>query len=290
MSPLRFSADPIVRRLRWVMLAVMLLNTLITLFAQPAAYWQNPQAAVRFDAQPVQTPINPFFDFFLSRGCLAYLAATLGSIAAVFLLVSLLPRRPALISIFTVLFCHSFVFSNWVAFLWHPGMLGFIAICFAFSAAIVFAAFPTQIATPASDRLRYVMVALIVLDAAITLLGQPASYWSHPQTANEANPFIHFFLAQSWQSFLVVELIYVAVAFLLVSTLAQTSALFALFAYILGHYMAFSTWPFYRYRLGIQVPIAVAILLSAGIVLSAFPTPSPTTSSRRQQRPSPSGL
>jgi len=262
------------------MLAVMLLNTLITLFAQPAAYWQNPQSAVRFDAQPVHTQTNPFFDFFLSRGCLAYLAATLVSIAAVFLLVSLLPRLPALISIFTVLFCHCFVFSNWIAFLWHPGMLGFIAICFAFSAAIVFAAFPTQRTTPAVHRLRYVMVLLIALDAAITLLGQPVSYWSHPQTANEANPFIHFFLAQSWQSFLVVELIYVAVAFLLVSTLAQTSALFALFAYILGHYMAFSTWPFYRYRLGIQVPIAVAILLSAAIVLCAFPTPKPGTPSQ----------
>ncbi len=262
------------------MLAAMLLNTLITLFAQPAAYWQNPQLAVRFDAQPVHTQTNPFFDFFLSRGCLAYLAATVVSIAAVFLVVSLLPRVPALISIFTVLFCHCFVFSNWIAFLWHPGMLGFIAICFAFSAAIVLAAFPTQRTTPAAHRLRPVMVVLIAFDASITLLGQPASYWSHPQTANEANPFIHFFLAQSWQSFLVVELIYVAVAFLLVSTLAQTSALFALFAYILGHYMAFSTWPFYRYRLGIQVPIAVAILLSAAIVLCAFPTPKPGTPSQ----------
>jgi len=69
MSPLRFSADPIARRLRWVMLAAMLLNSLITLLAQPAAYWLNPQSAVRFDAQPAHTPINPIFDFFLSRGC-----------------------------------------------------------------------------------------------------------------------------------------------------------------------------------------------------------------------------
>jgi hypothetical protein len=296
MSPLRFSADPIARRLRWVMLAAMLLNSLITLLAQPAAYWLNPQSAVRFDAQPAHTPINPIFDFFLSRGCLAYLAATFVSVAVVFLLVSLLPRLPALISIFTVLLCHSFVLSNWIAFLFHPGILGFIANCIVLSAAIVLAAFPIPtIAAPAFAslairRLCYVMVSIIVFDAAMTLLGQPASYWSHPQTANEANPLFHFFLAQSWQSFLLVELLYLAVAFLLVSTLAQTSALITLFAFLLGHFMALSTWPFYRYRLGIQVPIAVAILLSAGIVLSAFPTPSPTTSSRRQQRPSPSGL
>jgi len=277
MSPLRLSADPIARRLRWVMLAAMLLNTLITLLAQPATYWQNPQSAIRFDAQPIHTQTNPIFDFFLARGCLAYLAVSLASIAAIFLVVSLLPRLPALISIFTVLFCHCFVFSNWLAFLFHPGIFGFIATCLVLSAAIVFAAFPTKISPSPAHRLRFVMVALIALDTAITLLGQPASYWSHPQTANEANPFIHFFLAQSWQSFLVVELIYVAVAFLLVSTLAQTSALFALFAFLLGHYMAFCTWPFYRYRLGIQVPIAVAILLSTAIVLNAFRTPKPAT-------------
>jgi hypothetical protein len=66
------------------------------------------------------------------------------------------------------------------------------------------------------------------------------------------------------------ELFYLALAFLLVSTLSSTPALIALFAYLFGHFYGTSTWLFFHWKLGMEAPVAYGVLLSAILVLLAF--------------------
>lgn len=59
-------------------------------------------------------------------------------------------------------------------------------------------------------RLRWVMVCVIFFDFANTLLGQPGTYWQHPETVNEHNPLFHALLAHSWLLFVLFNLFYLA--------------------------------------------------------------------------------
>jgi hypothetical protein len=120
-------------------------------------------------------------------------------------------------------------------------------------------------------RLRWVAVFTIFFDALNTLLGQPASFWQHPETANEVNRFAYFFMIRGWPYFCLEQLVYAAGAFLLVSILPRPISLVILFALILGHFCGASVWLVYRWQFGEPALVIYAIILAAIIVPLAFP-------------------
>src|SRR5450432_147022 len=110
MGPLfKFRDDQIVKRLRWVMIAVMLFSVILTLGGQPESFWRHPETAIRGDGLPIDDATNRTFEFFLGSGWAPFLLASLVYMAAAFLLLSLLPRRAALIAIFAIILGHYFV-------------------------------------------------------------------------------------------------------------------------------------------------------------------------------------
>jgi hypothetical protein len=119
-------------------------------------------------------------------------------------------------------------------------------------------------------RLRWVMVGAMLFDKINTILGQPASYWQHPASAEEEIGFFHFFLSQGLSVYLLFSLVYIVVLFALVSFLPRKCSLIVIFAFILCHFLGASTWLAYRWHLGIAGPIVYGIILSAFIVLAAF--------------------
>jgi hypothetical protein len=133
MAFFKSNADKTVKRLRWVMVGAMLFDKLNTLLGQPSAYWQHPDAANEGDT---------FFRFFLSRGLPVYLLFSLVYIVAIFLLVSVVPRRCGLVIIFAFIFGHFLGASTWLAYYWHFGVVGPIIYGIVLSVLIVFLAFP----------------------------------------------------------------------------------------------------------------------------------------------------
>ncbi len=264
----QFTHDPIVRRLRWVMLAAMLFSMINTLAGQPESYWHHPETAIRGDGMSIANPTNPTFDFFLGHGWLAYLAASVAYLAAAFLIVSMLPRMAALVAAFAILFGHFFGAANWLCVRWHLGMPAFALYGALLGLALAGAAFPEAGAAAYTvKRLRWVMLTAIFLDFAVTLLGQPASYWLHPETAQEADRLFLIFMLWGWTASVLYELFYLAFAFLLVSVLSSTPALIALFAFLFGHFYGASTWLFFHWKLGMEAPVAYGVLLSTILAL-----------------------
>lgn len=94
---IQFTDDLIVKRLRWVMLFSMI----ATLAGQPQEFWTFPERAIRFDGLSIYDHTNHKFEFFLGHGWEAYVLACAVYFAAAFTLVSVLPRRPALIAMFS---------------------------------------------------------------------------------------------------------------------------------------------------------------------------------------------
>jgi integral membrane sensor domain MASE1 len=57
-----------------------------------------------------------------------------------------------------------------------------------------------------------------------------------------------------------------------VSVLPRMSALICIFAFLFGHVRGLSTWMFYRWRMGMESPVACGVLVSVAIVILAFPS------------------
>jgi len=120
-------------------------------------------------------------------------------------------------------------------------------------------------------RLRWVMLGAILFDNINTLVGQPSSYWQHPETVQEGNHLTHWFISRGCMSFCLYELAYMAGTFLLVSIIPRRLALVVILAFIFGHYYGASTWLAHRWHLGTQGTVIYAIILAAIVVLAAFP-------------------
>jgi hypothetical protein len=95
------------------MVCTMLFDFCITLAGQPSSYWHHPHT-VREG--------NGFFRYFFSHGLSAFILAMLVYISVVFFLVSILPRRLALVSIFAFIFGHYYGASGWLEYYWHFGI------------------------------------------------------------------------------------------------------------------------------------------------------------------------
>ena len=91
-------------RLRWAMLTVMLFSMFNTLAGQPQSLWQHPETAIRGDGLSIHNETNHTFEFLLGRGWRTYLFACAVYFSTAFLIVSILPRTPALIAIFSFIY------------------------------------------------------------------------------------------------------------------------------------------------------------------------------------------
>jgi hypothetical protein len=269
---LKLTDDELVQRLRWVMVAAIIFSVINTLAGQPESFWQHPDTAMRGDGLSIHDATNHTSEFFLGRSWQAYVLANLVYISAAFLVVSILPRTAALLAIFSVIFGHFFGATNWLAVRWHGGMAA--ATVYGFTLGAVIAALTLPASGPASGqiikRLRWLMIAAMLLDGTNTLIGQPGSYWSHPETVHEGNQFFRWFLMQGWWGYVLVETVYFSGMFWLVSILPKTGALTCIFAIIFTHYVGASNWFFYEWRMGMQSPVIYGVVLSMAIVWLAF--------------------
>ena len=270
MSFIKLTDDKMVNRLRWVMAAVIIFSMANTLAGQPAGYWHNAALAIRGDGLSITNPTNHTFEFFLGSGWLPFVFAALAYLAGMLLLASVLPRKPALIFIFSVIFGHYYGGSNWLAVRWHLGFQGPIFYSLALSACIVFAAFPSNGAAHAIKSLRWIMVFALLTDALMTLIGQPHGYWHHPHLVDEGNQFSKFFLEHGWYVYVLEQLIICVACFWLVSVLSNRWVLIIAFGFIFGGFSGASNWFFYRWIWGMQAPVIFGCVLSTAIVYWAF--------------------
>jgi hypothetical protein len=120
-------------------------------------------------------------------------------------------------------------------------------------------------------RLRWIMVAVIFVDAINTLLGQPHAYWSHPSAADEATPLVHFFAVRGCVVFILYWLLYTAGAFFLVSLLPGRLALTCVFIFIFPHYFGATWWWVYHWNYGSDAATIYGIALSVFLVMVGFP-------------------
>ena len=272
MPPIKFTGDPIVKRLRWVMTGAILFSMILTLAGQPESFWLHPATAIRGDGLSIYNPTNPCFEFFLGRGWQLFLLASLVYCGLAFLLVSLLPRRASLIVIFSVILGHYFGGSNWLAIHWHLGIPGPSLYGMALGLLIVLSAFPEP--GPETDRgiknLRWVMLAAMALDTTVTLLGQPAGYFHHPERVHEGNSFSYFLLSHGWYAYLSAHLVLFAGLFRLVPVLSRFWGMLVVFYFGLTGFIGGSNWFFFEWRMGMQTPVLYGIILSVSIVSLAF--------------------
>jgi hypothetical protein len=273
MRPVRLrnlSRDPLVDKLRWVMLAVMLAGVGLTLTGQPSAFWRDPATAIRGDGLGIHDPTNHSFEFFLGHGWWAYLICSAGYLAAAFLLASALPRRLALVLLFTVTLAHVYAGTNWLAVRWHGGMLAssVYGLALGFPLAVGIAAVvPTG--PELNRRIRWIAVVALLLDMSFTLLGQPHSYWSHPETAYEGNVVSRYFLVHGWSAFAAYDVVYAVGLLLAITALPRLAGLTLAFYFIIVGFDGASNWLFFVWRQGMPAVIGYASLVGVALVISA---------------------
>ena len=270
---LKFTNDQIVKRLRWVMVGAILFSIINTLMGQPYSFWHHPETAIRGDGLSIYNSTNHTFDFFLGLGWQSYLITCLVYISLAFLLVSILPQRTALILIFSFIFGHFFEATNWLANRWHFGTNSASIYGLVLAPVIVSSAFP-QFGSNMDKiikRLRWLIVGPMVLDLMNTLIGQPSSYWLNPETVHEGNPMSRYLLIHGWYTYLFVHMIFIMGLFWLVWIFPKRIGLICIFFFMFGGFIGASCWFFYVWRMGMQTPVILGIILSILIVLLAFP-------------------
>ncbi|HXA45659.1 MAG TPA: hypothetical protein VNZ25_09145 [Candidatus Angelobacter sp.] len=135
MAFLKFTADRTVKRLRWVMVGTTLFDQFNTLLGQAANYWQHPNTA---------DEINQSWHYSLSHGLPFYLLDSFVIIVALFLIASLIPKKIALIVMFTAILNHFFGASFWLCYHWNFGVGGPLIYSFILSVVLVLWVFSTN--------------------------------------------------------------------------------------------------------------------------------------------------
>jgi len=136
------TSGQIVKRLRWMMLVPMFLDMINTLVGQPSSYWLHTETVHE---------ANEVSRFFLIRGWYAYVFWDIFYFSAGFLLVSILPRRLALICIFIFTLTHFVGASNWFFYEWRMGIETPVLFGIILSVIIVLLAFPIPDTTTTQD-------------------------------------------------------------------------------------------------------------------------------------------
>ena len=253
----------IVQRFRWLMIGTILLDMFVTFISQPATYWHHTGSA--FES-------NSLFYFILTRGFPWNFILYLVYILAAYLMVSIFPRKLALIAIFSFIFCHFFRATCWLSYRWQFGMTAIFIYAFVVGQMFLHIAFrdavpPVQLI----NKLRWMMVAAMLFDMTNTILGQPASWWQHPATANEGFALSRFFIMQGLGVFLLYDLVFFSLLFLLVSSLPKRPALVLVILLILSYYFGACTWINNGWHVSAEGPMLYGIVMSVIFIRLAFP-------------------
>jgi hypothetical protein len=116
------------------------------------------------------------------------------------------------------------------------------------------------------NRLLWLLLAVIVFDFGITLIGQPSSYWHDPHTAREGNPLFAWFMVRGLAWYLAGIVCYVAGVACLVRFLPSRPGLITGLVFLLAHYFAGCTWLMLRFDLGMTGPVIYAVVIAVGLV------------------------
>ena len=114
--------------------------------------------------------------------------------------------------------------------------------------------------------LLWLLLGVIAFDFGITLLGQPTTYWSDPQTAREANPLFAWFMVRGLGVYLGFVLAYLIGVAALVRSLPRAIGTIVGLVFLLAHYFAGCTWLSLRFDLGMLGPIAYAAVIATALV------------------------
>jgi hypothetical protein len=276
---LGFTKDKTVKRVCWVMASAILFNILITLAGQPNSFWHDPHTAIRGDGLSIYNATNHMFLFFLESGWVVFLIATSTYLLVMYLLVTFLPARLALITMCSLIFAHYYDGSNWLAVRWHMGIQGPFLYGLAIAAGITQAAFPYFGNGRSIKSLRWIAIFAMLTDALVTLYGQPRGYWHNSSLVDEGNAASKYFLMQGWFAYALEQAVICSGIFYLVSIFSKRWGLFTVLCFILGGFTGASNWFFYRWIWGMQGPVIFGVILSAAMVLLVVkPTAKTTTS------------
>jgi hypothetical protein len=270
MITLNFTNDETVKRLRLVMFGIIIFDMVNTLAGQPDSFWHNAQTAIRSDGLSINNPTNYMFMLFLGSGWLAYTFAVMACLIVALLLVSVLPKKAALITILAFIFGYYFDAGNWLAVRWHLGLQGPFFLGIALALSVGYAAFPANVGSVPVKNLRWIMLLAMLTDATITLIGQPKGYWHNPTMVDEGNPLSRFFLAHGWYAYLLEQTIICSALYRLIAVLSKRWGVITALGFTFAGFIGASNWFFYRFIWGMQAPVIFGALLSAAIVLLAF--------------------
>ena len=131
-----------------------------------------------------------------------------------------------------------------------------------------------MVANPQTRHLRWVMLAVMAVDIALTVIGQPSQYWSHPNTAQEYNRLLAWGMRLGPTVAIAGYACYAAVALALATYLPGRLASIVALTFVLAHFAAGSGWVIYRFLLGLSGLYVYALVVSAALVAL-------TTKSRR---------
>ena len=136
--------------------------------------------------------------------------------------------------------------------------------------------------SPLVARLRWVMVGAIAVSVFLTLICQPKSFWHDPTTAirgdglpihHPTNHWFEFFLGHGATAFLAGNLIYVALAFVVVSRLPRTAAVLAVFSMLFAHGYGATNWLATHFGLGVgPSPALWGTLCGVALSFAILPT------------------
>lgn len=125
-------------------------------------------------------------------------------------------------------------------------------------------------------RLRWAVAGFMLFCGALTLIGQPATFWHHPGTAMRwdglpidapLNASFEFFLGKGWGAYAATYLLYVVSVFGAISLLPRRPAFATGFAFLFGHFYGLSNWMVVRWHLGISGTMVAALALGIVVML-----------------------
>jgi hypothetical protein len=117
-----------------------------------------------------------------------------------------------------------------------------------------------------NKKLTWLLVATIGFDFAVTILGQPPSYWHDPRTANEGNPVFAWFMVRGALCYAAFIGAYILGVLVLVRKLPRQAAVTTGLVFLLSHYFAASTWLMFHFNFGMGGPILYAVVLSTALI------------------------
>jgi hypothetical protein len=114
MPRLSFSSDETLKRLRWIVLLVMLMDGFVTLFGQSWQFWQNSKYV---------NEIDPLWRFFLAKGVISFIGAYLLYVVTALLIASVAPRFIGITILFWLLLSHFCGVESWLVYHFGCGLI-----------------------------------------------------------------------------------------------------------------------------------------------------------------------